>query len=119
MIVYFTGNDFAEAYGYGIYYSGVVGLGAERSEDVKYSIGGTINWMEDKIDNAGTPYLSMNVFFGYDRYGNAASAIVQVRDPVLMETCKRMLATAGKPSLECLVQMRKALSVRRPQQKNL
>ena len=92
MIVYFTGNDFAEAYGYGIYYSGVVGLGAERSEDVKYSIGGTVNWMEDKIDNAGTPYLSMNVFFGYDRYGNAASAIVQVRDPVLMETCKRMLA---------------------------
>lgn len=83
MIVYFTGNDFAEAYGYGIYYSGVVGLGAERSEDVKYSIGGTVNWMEDKIDNAGTPYLSMNVFFGYDRYGNAASAIVQVRDPVL------------------------------------
>lgn len=75
--------------------------------------------MEDKIDNAGTPYLSMNVFFGYDRYGNAASAIVQVRDPVLMETCKRMLGTAGKPSLECLVQMRKALSVRRPQQKNL
>ena len=61
MIVYFTGNDFAEAYGYGIYYSGVVGLGAERSEDVKYSIGGTVNWMEDKIDNAGTPYLSMNV----------------------------------------------------------
>lgn len=92
MIVYFPGNDFSEAYGYGIYYSGVVGLGAEHEEDVKYGIGGTVNWMEDKIDSAGTPYLSMNVFFGYDRYGNAASVIVQVRDPRLMDACRRMLA---------------------------
>ncbi len=119
MIVYFTGNDFAEAYGYGIYYSGVVGLGAERSEDVKYSIGGTVNWMEDKIDNAGTPYLSMNVFFWIRSLWQCRISDCPGARPGSDGNMQAYACTAGKPSLECLVQMRKALSVRRPQQKNL
>lgn len=91
MTVFFSGNDFSEAYGYGIYYSGIVALGAERDEDIKYGVGGTVNWMEDKIDSTGTPYLSMSIFFGYDRFGNSSSTIVQVRDPRLIATCKRMI----------------------------
>lgn len=96
IIVSFPGTDFSEAYGYAIHYSGRVWLGEQDreengNEEEKYAIGGTITWMNEKVDRKGTPYLAMNVFFGYDKYGNAASTIVQVRSPELIARCKKIL----------------------------
>lgn len=92
VVVYFVGNGFEEAYGYAINYSGIVWLGSnEETDEEKNAVGGIVNWMSDKIDQSGMPYLSMGVFYGYDRYGNAMSAVVQVRDEKLMQRCKQKL----------------------------
>lgn len=92
-VVRFPDEDLGEANGYAVHYNGIIGFGVdELNQKPRHAVGGMITWMADKVDSNGRPYLSIGISAGKDYYGNPVSTIVRVRDPRLMERCKKQLA---------------------------
>lgn len=93
VVVRFPNEDLTEANGYAVHYNGIIGFGVDDlNQKPRHAVGGMVTWMADKVDVNGKPYLSIGVSAGRDRYKNSISTIIRVRDPKLMEQCKKQLA---------------------------
>lgn len=92
-VVRFPDENLTEANGYSVHYNGIIGFGVDEfNQKPRHAVGGMVTWMADKVDTNGKPYLSIGVLAGNDHYGNPISTIIRVKDPQLMERCKKQIA---------------------------